>query len=264
MIYKRYLTQWLSCAPWPNLAQTEQDLVLSRVITEIYQNDFLRDNLVFRGGTALHKLFFSPPLRYSEDIDLVQFKEGPIGNIITVLRKTLDPWLGKPKWKQSQGRFTLYYGFETESSPIQKMKIKIEINTREHDSFLPLLDVPFSVGNGWFSGEAMVRTYCLEELLATKLRALYQRRKGRDLFDLDQAFLLYPKIDCLKLIACFQYYLMREQRNIARTAFEENIALKLQDPIFQEDIRPLISAKLVYDPRVAYEHLHNRLIQLLP
>ncbi|MGH2469017.1 MAG: nucleotidyl transferase AbiEii/AbiGii toxin family protein [Chloroflexota bacterium] len=36
----------------------------------------------------------------------------------------------------------------------------------------------------WFTGSADVPTFALEELLGTKLRALYQRRKGRDLFDL--------------------------------------------------------------------------------
>ena len=37
--------------------------------------------------------------------------------------------------------------------------------------------------NSWFSGRCELTTYALEELLGTKLRALYQRAKGRDLFD---------------------------------------------------------------------------------
>jgi predicted nucleotidyltransferase component of viral defense system len=45
----------------------------------------------------------------------------------------------------------------------------------------------FSVENQWFSGDCEITTYYLEELLGTKLRALYQRRKGRDLFDLWKA-----------------------------------------------------------------------------
>ncbi|MBM4319451.1 MAG: nucleotidyl transferase AbiEii/AbiGii toxin family protein, partial [Deltaproteobacteria bacterium] len=42
--------------------------------------------------------------------------------------------------------------------------------------------LPFRVENPWFSGAADVATYALDELLSTKLRALYQRKKGRDLF----------------------------------------------------------------------------------
>lgn len=40
------------------------------------------------------------------------------------------------------------------------------------------------VEGGWFTGKAMLTTYHLEELVGTKVRALYQRKKGRDLFDL--------------------------------------------------------------------------------
>ena len=36
----------------------------------------------------------------------------------------------------------------------------------------------------WFTGATDIITYELDELMATKLRALYQRRKGRDLFDI--------------------------------------------------------------------------------
>lgn len=47
--------------------------------------------------------------RYSEDIDLVQREVGPIGTLIDAIREALDPWLDAPRWKQGQGRFTLYY-----------------------------------------------------------------------------------------------------------------------------------------------------------
>lgn len=36
----------------------------------------------------------------------------------------------------------------------------------------------------WFTSEVLIPTYELSELLGTKMRALYQRRKGRDLFDI--------------------------------------------------------------------------------
>ena len=53
---------------WPDDIQVEQDLILSRILMEIFSDPFLNKELAFRGGTALHKLFFSPPARYSEDI----------------------------------------------------------------------------------------------------------------------------------------------------------------------------------------------------
>ena len=75
------------------------------------------------------------------------------------------------------------------------MRLKIEINTREHFNVLGLKQIPYKVENSWFLGECMLTGYELEKLLGTKLRALYQRRKGRDLFDLYWALqqLLMPQ-----------------------------------------------------------------------
>ena len=264
MIAKRYITQWLEKASWQNNAQVEQDLILSRIITEIYNDEFLKEHLVFRGGTALNKLFFNPPLRYSEDVDMVQFKQGPIGEIMTRLRKVIDPWLGKPKWNQSQGRVTFYYRFETESSPIRLMKVKIEVNTREHGSELDLLEIPFQVENGWFTGQATVKTYQLEELISTKLRALFQRKKGRDLFDLYQVLLNYQNVDPLLTVHCFKSYLQKEGLSVSQAMFEENMFYKLQDEFFTEDIIPLLPANIQYNVRQAYKLSHEKLISALP
>ena len=71
MIPKKHILQWSAKAPWTLESQIEQDLVLSRIIVEIFSDPFLAKQLAFRGGTALHKLFLQQPERYSEDIDLV-------------------------------------------------------------------------------------------------------------------------------------------------------------------------------------------------
>lgn len=183
MILQKHITEWRSKTPWPYPDQIEHDLILSRAICELYSSPQISNDLVFRGGTALHKLFFEQPGRFSEDLDFVQRVATPIGETVDAIRECLDPWLGKPKWKQGQGRFTLYYRFETEMEPVVNRKLKIEINTREHFNVLPHKEIEFSVDSDWYQGSAVVQTYELEELLGTKLRALYQRRKGRDLFD---------------------------------------------------------------------------------
>jgi hypothetical protein len=54
----------------------------------------LKGKIAFRGGTAIHKLLFEQPLRYSEDIDLVQTRAEPIGATVDAIRDAL-PWLGK-------------------------------------------------------------------------------------------------------------------------------------------------------------------------
>lgn len=100
MILQRYITQWRQHAPWPYLDQIEHDLILSRALCELYTSPIIAETLVFRGGTALHKLFFNKSGRFSEDLDFVQKEVQPIGETVTAIRSCLEPWLGKPKWKQ--------------------------------------------------------------------------------------------------------------------------------------------------------------------
>lgn len=108
MIPQSYITAWRSQAPWQENYQVEQDLIIQRALIDLFNHDFIRERLAFRGGTALHKLFLSPAARYSEDIDLVQIKAEPFGAIIDSVRECL-PYLGKPKIKQKQHNNSIIY-----------------------------------------------------------------------------------------------------------------------------------------------------------
>jgi predicted nucleotidyltransferase component of viral defense system len=101
MIPRLDITAWGNVAPWVMRDQIEHDLVLSRALCELYQNQTIKKNLVFRGGTALHKLFFEKAGRFSEDLDFVQASPQPIGNTVEAIRASLDHWLGEPKYKQN-------------------------------------------------------------------------------------------------------------------------------------------------------------------
>lgn len=213
MIPRAYIDAWRSTAPWQQDPQVEQDLVISRALVQIFSHDLLREHLAFRGGTALHKLFLDSQARYSEDLDLVQLKSGPIKPILEAIRDQLL-FLGGKDDRQvelSDHNCTAYYQFETELPPPPKMRIKIEINTREHFHVLELNKKSFSVDNPWFTNKADITTYQPEELLGTKLRALYQRKKGRDLFDLHHA-LLHINLDMKKIIHCFKVYMVEYGR----------------------------------------------------
>ena len=59
----------------------------------------------------------------------------------------------------------------------------------------------FETDSSWFNGRCSIISYHLDELLGTKLRALYQRRKGRDLFDLYWA-ISNQNIDVERLLKC--------------------------------------------------------------
>lgn len=262
MIPRANITAWHARAPWPTDAQVEQDLVLSRALVELYGNASVARAVAFRGGTALHKLFFSQPGRYSEDIDLVQIGAGPIGPILDAIRASLDPWLGEPKRKQSQGRVTMIYRFETTTKPVQLMRLKVEINTREHFAVLGIQHYPFVVESPWFSGKADIGAYRIEEMLGTKLRALYQRKKGRDLYDLWLA-LTTLEVDDEKIVDCFGRYLEHDGLAVSRAEFEENLNGKLRNQSFLGDITPLLPTEVSYDVADAGKLVGQRLIAKL-
>jgi len=257
------ITAWRASVPWADDAQVEQDLALSRAVVELFADDNLAGKLALRGGTALNKLFLQQPFRYSEDIDLVQIEAGPIGSVLNAIRGTLDPWLGRPRRSRGPGAATLTYRFVSEVPPVQLMRLKIEINTREHFALFGLKTCRFVVRNPWFTGTGGVHTFEIDELMATKLRALYQRRKGRDLFDLwlclDQG-----TIDPQRLVDCFTEYMEREGHPLTRAQFEQNLAEKATDPAFLTDVGPLLRPDLTYDVTTAIAVVRQSLIELLP
>ncbi|TIW52060.1 MAG: nucleotidyl transferase AbiEii/AbiGii toxin family protein, partial [Mesorhizobium sp.] len=192
MIPLDYITAWNRVVPWASQRQVEQDLIISRAIVAIFSDPFLRGELRFRGGTALNKLHFPTPLRYSEDIDLVRTSAGPIGPVLDGVRAILEPWLGKAKSDPSPVAPKLRFRVDAEGEPADvRISLKVEINTRERDAYDSPIEIPFGVENPWFNGEAAIPTFSREEMLATKLRALLQRNKGRDLFDLDHALTVF-------------------------------------------------------------------------
>jgi predicted nucleotidyltransferase component of viral defense system len=243
--------------------QVEQDLVISRALVEIFSHPVLKKSLAFRGGTALYKLHLKPAARYSEDIDLVQIAAEPAGLVMEALREVLDPWLGNPAWKQSEGRVTFVYRFESEDVPPIRLRLKVEINSREHFSVYGITRMPFSVSSRWFSGACEISTYELDELLGTKLRALYQRKKGRDLFDLAVA-LAKPGVAPARIIAAFTEYMERGGHHVTRALFERNIDAKLRDTQFTADIGPLLAASYTWDVGAAATAVSSQLIELLP
>lgn len=262
MISKAYITEWQQHAPWPDPSMVEQDLVICRALVNIFSHPILKENLAFRGGTALFKLHMLAA-RYSEDIDLVQLNAEPIGELMGNIREVLDPWLGAPKWKQTQGRVTFRYQFESEEGV--PLCLKVEINTREHFSVHGFRKHNFEVNSRWFSGASDILTYELEELLGTKLRALYQRNKGRDLFDLWYAFKEKtdsPEIE--RTIEVFQQYLVHGGHKISRALFEKNLFEKRENSQFAGDIRPLLRPDINWDFDQAFDFVMETLIARLP
>lgn len=257
MIPKAFITAWQKNAPWQEDTQVEQDLIIERSLMEIYSDSFLRNKLAFRGGTALHKIFLSPAARYSEDIDLVQITAEPFGPVIDKIRERLD-FLGRPVVKQKRHNNTLVYRFETETGI--PAKLKIEINCREHFTLFGIQTVDLSMNSDWFKGTAQIPTYDLEELLGTKMRALYQRRKGRDLFDLHYA-ITKANADANKIVNAWKHYMNEEGNSVSQAEYLDNLEKKMTDKDFLGDTRGLLRAGLNYNVEDAFEFVKRELLE---
>jgi predicted nucleotidyltransferase component of viral defense system len=263
MIPRRYIEEWKEHAPWPDNSQVEQDLVIERALVEFFSDEFLRTNLAFRGGTAFHKLYLAPQARYSEDIDLVQIKQEPIGPILDRIRERLQFIGSKAKNEKSLHNNTLIYRFESEIPPVINMRLKIEINTREHFSVLGFKEVDFKVKNSWFTGECKLTTYQLEELFGTKLRALYQRRKSRDLFDLYWAY-QHHKMNTDELIQCYIKYMEFVVDQLpSKKMFLDNLEEKMKDEEFKSDIHMILRPDIDYNNETAFSLVKKTLIEQL-
>lgn len=260
MIPRPYIAKWQEFAPWKQFYQVEQDLVISRALVAIFSDDFLRENLAFRGGTALHKLFLNPAPRYSEDIDLVQIKAGSIKPIMQRIGEVITFFEESRKTQVKGHGAKVLYRFNSEYEDI-RLRLKLEINCKEHFNVLHWVDFPFEVDNEWFSGKAAIRTYSINELLGTKLRALYQRSKGRDLFDIDYAR-LNMKLDIEQIIYCFKEYttFSTANRPPSQKEFLMNIEEKENDPNFTGDMEALLRPEIPYNQEAAFDWLKRELI----
>ena len=224
MIPAMNIVAWGHTVPWVEQRQVEQDLVMARALVEIFSDDFLGAQLRFRGGTALNKLHFPKALRYSEDLDFTRTSGGKLGPVLDRLRGVLQPWMGHAHYDLGLIGPSLTFTMEAEDkASTVPIRVKIEMATRERIAYAGPRSVPFTVKNPWFTGSANIETFSKEEILATKLRALLQREKGRDLVDLSHAHAVFSDLDHARVVTLFGKYLAAGKQAISRAEAEERM-----------------------------------------
>ena len=236
MIPQAAITEWGRNIPWPTVEQVEQDLLLSRLIVEIANDDYLGDELVFRGGTCMHKLHTPESLRYSEDLDYVRTTGGGIAEVTKAVTQ-IGERLGMEVRTRISEHPKMYLRAPYESGA-GRMRIKVEVNTHERAPANSPIRIPFQLESSWFAGSADVLTFTLEELVATKIRALFQRSKGRDLFDLWLA-LTQLDVPASSIVDAFAPY---RPDGYTRRRAELNLSEKVERIAFREDLQGLVAA----------------------
>lgn len=169
MIPALSITAWGTDRPWPNREAVEQDLLLARLIVDIYNHPVLREELALRGGTCLHQVHLRTPLRYSEDLDFVRRTHTGIGGVFDALREVAIAAGLEVRGTDIGHHPKMRLRALAEDSALP-LRIKLEINTHETSPAGALERIPFAVSNSWFTGNADILTFSSAELVATKLR----------------------------------------------------------------------------------------------
>jgi hypothetical protein len=161
LIPQREIIAWRATAPWPSDVQVEQDLLITRCVAAIFNDEFLRDNLAMRGGTALHKVHLAPATRYSEDIDLVlltRWRDSVVKQHLTQVLQPImnsrpstplnDVIVGVRNMVSSSRIIRQAYAFTPTQQGAPRAKLKVEVNCSEHEPVYKVVTIPFDTGFG--------------------------------------------------------------------------------------------------------------------
>jgi len=228
------IENWASVLKIENLILAEHDYRILFLLKDIYSHPFLSNRLCLKGGTAINKLFLKETSRLSIDLDfnIIGEKERVFkerkeikGKLIEMLRRQkMEKIKVKSRYDELtvSGRYKPIFG--------EKQKIKLEISYIER---IPILD-PVEKEMKIPLGKIRVKTYRIEELLATKIRALYDRLKGRDIYDLYfSSFIDFDKILLKKLVL---FYFYKSGKIFNPKIFFRNIEDKFLSEKFIDDV----------------------------
>ncbi len=264
--------------PWAAQYQVEQDLLLCRAMVALFDDKFLSSQIAMRGGTLLHKVHLAPAARYSEDIDLVVVGTRPADHIRRAIRRVLSDVLGTPKasvWDtlalairntvKPSRVLRMTYSARSIIEPNRTLEIVVEANVTERKPHRAVVEMPFSFPFRDKPVQTHVKGFDIHEMLGTKMRAMFQRKRGRDLFDLYWALTKSPTpVDPAAIIASFEHYLKQEGTKAGRTEFIGILDDHLKDRGFSSDTEPLLRSGITYDPQLAGRHVKANLLSLLP
>jgi len=180
--------------------------------------------------------------------------------VLAKIREKLAFLGTKRSVKQNVNNTTIIYRFQTEIEPVIQSRLKLEINCREHINIMGWKSIKHSLNSSYHKGEAEIITYNLEELLGTKLRALFQRKKGRDLFDLFYA-LDNADLDTEEIVRCYREYMtFSNERPATAREFILNMEEKMKDDLFLGDMTALIRPEIKFNMNEAYDLVKQELI----
>lgn len=204
-------------------AQIEKDYVLGWLLAGISQHDSLSTSWVFKGGTCLRKIYFEN-YRYSEDLDFTVISKTSLsmdqanvfieeichwvtknsGIEINTSRSVFEALLNEADQNILQGKI-YYRGPVSPNSPRQWPRIKFDITSDEIIVTPPEKHFIFhSYSDNHLMEFCQVTTYSIYDLFSEKIRALFERTRPRDLYDVVELYNRIPELDISKLQSCLR------------------------------------------------------------
>jgi predicted nucleotidyltransferase component of viral defense system len=164
----------------------EKNYVNSWILYAIYTSS-LADQVVFKGGTALSKLYFPELWRFSEDLDFTVTE--PASDLCQQQLETVLQDIAP-----QSGIDFVVTSFHTAGDPVEYAQVKVQYDAVLGQKNTTELDITFNeplvfpVADHQHAFEDIpaftVTAYSVEEIFVEKLRSLYQRARARDYYDL--------------------------------------------------------------------------------
>ncbi|MFW6082930.1 MAG: nucleotidyl transferase AbiEii/AbiGii toxin family protein [Chloroflexota bacterium] len=260
----RAVRTWADERGIPDLTLAELDYRLEHALQAIYADPFLENRLFLKGGTALNKFYLPNQGRLSVDLDfnavgpreqVLEERTRFSQRVMNALEQQDRAYEFAYRWRYEQA--TVYARY-TPLTGVAQQRLKVEISFIERFAILGPERRTLSVLPS--KGGVTVNTYHLEELASTKLRALYSRRKGRDIYD------LFHIADCDLNRAAVRkmvlYYFYRANQIFHYPTFVANVEQKMARRSFRDDVRGLIRTGGSWDWSAASERVLDHYVYL--
>jgi predicted nucleotidyltransferase component of viral defense system len=223
----------------------ELDYRLVKILDAVYHDDFLAKRLYMKGGTAINKLYLKETSRLSVDLDFNHI--GPKEEVLKerhAIREHICKILEKhdeeciTHYKHRYEQTTIKARYKTLMGPTRSLKIEIS-----HVERFPILP-PVQKQVKTPEGNSEVTTYTLEELTSTKLRALMERSKGRDVYDL--YFISQLKPDPAITRKMFLYYFYRSRKVFNPKIHYQNLTERYEKT-YVDDVSAFVRSTVKFD-----------------
>ena len=183
MINPNTITQ-ISEAEGVSWAVVEKDYFLTLLLEGVAQTPLLKQTLVFKGGTALRKIYLKN-YRYSEDLDFTMRKalgREELRGALESAREYLEREHNAEFRIKNFNSKSYFTDVKVQFTGLKRTKniIAFDLSPDEIIVEEPRERIVF---NPYYEKEFSIPVYTLDEIVAEKMRSLLQRTRVRDYYD---------------------------------------------------------------------------------